>query len=351
MTAESCHQQLFILLDSVQEKGIYMRSICLTVVTLFMISGSALADTAILKNGREIHGRMIRETKTFIEMRIAQGGRIRIRKVDIATFTENDNFGFDYGQGGKAKKPVNTGEKESDAKAEKPSTPKEDAQPKSEKELFKETLPKASKRLNEKQQKKLLDKLFELRAPKLAFLPGTKPSAKESQEIKALFKTMGYSRKAGNRGVRDQAVAKLAAYGVKVLPGVAAGMDDSNVWRRRNTLRLIAKIAKNDDAWAFYNSHFKISQKLISLVVDQSDELSFSVRSAANTSLTKLSGKSVKFIENSDQFRTRGQVTARDKWELLFAKRADVYKASEAERAGKYKKLLKDWRGSSDEEP
>src|SRR5690606_5426291 len=56
----------------------------------------ALADTVILKNGREIHGRLIEERRDAIVMRVEGGGTMPIRKADIASFFEGEVL-VDYG--------------------------------------------------------------------------------------------------------------------------------------------------------------------------------------------------------------------------------------------------------------
>ncbi|MDF1660439.1 MAG: hypothetical protein P1V97_01620 [Planctomycetota bacterium] len=331
-----------------------MRKLSLVFIfALFTVPGLCFADTATLRNGREIHGKLIRETKSYIELRIAQGGKMRIRKSDIATFTENGNYGLEYGKGGVAKDPKSSDKKDgTEDGVDKGQTPNsaDKGKPKTAEDAFRASLPKPSSDWKDEDLSKMFATLYASRKPEDSFLPKTQASSTESEEIKRLIGAMGYSRKAGNRGVRDQAVDKLAKFGVKALPAVVKSISGGNYYLKRNACRVIAKIAKVDAEWAFYDQHFKISDTIIPLLNEQSSELSFTVRNAANQALVKIAGKGVGFIENTDQFRTAAQLAAQGKWKESSTASKKSYEKAQLEREKTYKKTLLDWEdGPADE--
>lgn len=331
-----------------------MQKLSLVIVfAIFALPGVCFGDTATLRNGREIHGKLIRETKSYIELRIAQGGKMRIRKSDIATFTENENYGLDYGKGGKArdpKAPSKEGGSENSAEKGNPPSSTKKGQDKTPEQEFRASLPKPSEDWKDADLKKLFDTMYGARDPKLVFLPKTEASASESQEIGKLISAMGYARKAGNRGIRDQAVEKLSKMGVKVLPQLVKSMSGGNFYLKRNACRVISKIAKSDAEWQFYDQHFKISEAVIPLVTEQSNELSFTVRNAANAALVKIAGKSVGYVENNDQFRTAAQLTAQTKWKEVSSAAKKSYEKFQLEREKIYKKALADWEDGPSED-
>lgn len=321
------------------------------IVAIFMVPSLCFADTATLRNGREIHGKLIRETKSYIELRIAQGGKMRIRKSDIATFTENDNYGLEYGKGGVAKDPKGSSKKDGagDTGKSKVPSPKTGA-PKTPEEEFRASLPTPSEDWKDEDLKKMFATLYSSRDPKDVFLKNTTASSSEATEIKKLITEMGYTRKAGNRGIRDQAVGKLTKFGAKVLPALVKSISGGNFYLKRNACRVISKIAKSDAEWSFYNQHFKISDSIIPLLAEQSSELSFTVRNSANEALVKIAGKGVGFVANNDQFRTAGQLAAQSKWKEAMSAAKKIYEKSQLERETKYKKALTDWEDGPAEE-
>ena len=61
----------------------------LVTFALLAAASPVVADTVTLKNGREIHGKLVSEGKNEVRLRTA-GGTITIPRADIATFNEND---------------------------------------------------------------------------------------------------------------------------------------------------------------------------------------------------------------------------------------------------------------------
>jgi hypothetical protein len=328
-----------------------MRCIGLCFLSLIVMSGTVFADTATLRNGREIHGRLIVETSKFIELRIAQGGRMRIMKEDIATFTENDNHGQNYGKGGvKSPRSRNgsSGKKSGGVKGSRKKVDSKKPRVKDAKELFRDSLPKASRSLKAEEKEKLLEKLFSLRDPKGAYLSLTVANAEENEELTQLFKDIGYARKAGNRGLRGQALEKLKKFGVKALPKAIEGLKNkSNVYVRRNSLRCITHMVEKGERWGFYNSHFGISEGALGLLVDQAHDLSFGVRSAANDLLKKTAGEGVGFIGNTDQFRTANQLESKKNWTKVIQSAEKSYKRDQEKRREKFEEALSEWKEGS----
>jgi len=315
-----------------------------TATALLLSSSAALmADTITLTNGREIYGRFVRETKTALLMRIGGGGILEVKKSDIATYTEDDNIGLDYGKGGvpleAPKEAKGDGDKEQAGEEKGP----EKAGSK-EAGDWQSQLPEAAKSLTEKQKKKLLAELEKLRPMSEEYLAATKPSDEEAALIAGYVKSMGYRRKAGNRGRRNVAADNLAKLGLKALPAAVKLLDDANPYQRMSAAKVIAEIAGKDEAWSFYTFHFKLDQTLTKLVGEQSAALSFGIRAEANKCLEGLTGKKTGFEPNNDQFRSRAQAESVRNWQTHFNKARKSYDKSEEKRAKAWEKALKTWK-------
>ena len=68
----------------------------LTALALAVGAGYGVADTVTLKDGREMHGRLVRESEDRIWLRTNSQGETEIPKSKIATFTENADWGRTY---------------------------------------------------------------------------------------------------------------------------------------------------------------------------------------------------------------------------------------------------------------
>ena len=60
----------------------------------------ALADTITLKSGHEVSGKLIEETGDYVLFQVP-GGRMKIMKKDIATYSEDQDYGQRYISQGK----------------------------------------------------------------------------------------------------------------------------------------------------------------------------------------------------------------------------------------------------------
>lgn len=257
----------------------------------FVVLGSsaAQADTCTMRDGREIHGRLIHENRDYVFLRIADGGTLRIERELIVSFVENDNYGFDYGRGGidpatpagaaagagtGSSTGPSTGSGSSGATAPKAAGSADQKAL----EAFAAKLPKPSEKLSELDRQTLLERLYAARPQSEEWLEKTKATGDENLTIDQLARKMGVARKVGNRGARDLAADQLAAFDVKALPALSKALSDSSPYARRNAALVITKIIKkNEPAWAFYLSHFKLGDRLVANVSEQADIYSYAV--------------------------------------------------------------------------
>lgn len=314
---------------------------------LICLAGVAEADTVTLKNGREIHGRLIKETRTHLHIRVAQGGVLRLEKARIATFSENSNYGEGYAgsptTGGSSGATESTADKPDDKPNESGKTAKSGPGAGEGEDWIKDLGP-PHESFDDASADKILERLKELRSPEARFIGETEATKEEQQTIQSLFDQMGYARKVGNRGRRGQAREKLKEFGVKVLPHVDKQLSSGNFYRRLNTARLVASLAAKDDAWRFYTHKFNLVSSLIPMVGDQSTPQSFGLRAAANEALEKLTGASMGFRPNSDQFRTAAQADALSAWKGWWAKEQEAWIKAEKERSKAWDETLALWK-------
>jgi hypothetical protein len=320
----------------------------------FVLLGSspAQADTCTMRDGREIHGRLIRETKDHVFLRIADGGTLRIEREFVVSFVENDNYGFDYGRGGidpasTAATPTAAGAKSETGSGSSGATAPKTAGSADQKalEAFAAKLPKPSEKLSELDRQTLLERLYAARPQSDEWLEKTKASGDETLTIDQLAKKMGVARKVGNRGARDLAADQLAAFDAKALPALSKALSDRSPYARRNAAQVITKILKRTEpAWAFYLVHFKLGERLVANVAEQADIYSYAVRDASNTALEAIFGGSIGFEPNSDQFRTPGQAECAATWANKWTARQKEFALNEAARAKEYDSLLEGWK-------
>lgn len=325
------------------EEAKAMRSTFLAALILILVaSGLARADTVTLTNGREMHGRLVKETRDFIMLEV-NAGVIRIEKTKIATYTRNRNYGRGYGVGGVPLPPKPTVE---DPKP-KPK-PKKD-EPKKDLPAWRKALPEPHESLSEEQRAELLKALEDSRPVKDEYLKAAE-EGDDAARIRDLFNLMGYSRKVGNRGIREQSRKELEAFGVKNLERLAANLDSPNFYKRMNTVKLLRSLATKSDEWTWYLYHFKLHEKLINAVGEQLDLGSYVIRDEADAALRALTGQSSAFQGNGDQFRTREQARAQQEWRAYFAKAEPAFKAAQKTRAETYQKALETWKNGMDAE-
>src|SRR5687767_14004916 len=73
-----------------------LRKYALTVLLMMgALAAPAFADTITFKNGHEVHGRLIEETDKHVIFQVGYG-KLKFDKREIATFTEDADYGQRY---------------------------------------------------------------------------------------------------------------------------------------------------------------------------------------------------------------------------------------------------------------
>lgn len=341
----------------------------LSLFFLVFSAGSVFADTVTLKNGREIRGRLVKENKDFIFVKVQSGGVIRIEKNSVVTFTEDERDGSSY----VPTKPMATGssavakEERNDSEGDKGtssatggstagSTSTKDSSSSgsstgAEKKDWESSLPEAHASLSEKDKADLLKVLRENRDRSEELLKATKASKEEQTKIDADYKDLGYARKAGNRGRRDQARERLKGQGLKSLPKVMEGFSRGNYYVRYHSLLLLKELVSKTDDWEWYAYHYKLPGMCLQAMKDQSETTSFGVRNEANAVLVKLFGESKGYVNNQDQFRSRSQILADQSWTQHCTTWRQAYTKKLEDMKKKYNEALEKWKNGVGEKP
>lgn len=321
---------------------------------LFLLAPAAFADTVTLKNGREVNGRLVEEREDAIRIRTG-GGVIEIRKVEIATFSENENWG-DYGRELPAETPAKPedappGGKPGDKPTDQGGSPKPaggaatapDKVPTKEEwkwpaglgaEKIAELTPIRDKYLDEL---KAMGPTPEERLKKLQLHP------EENDKLTELMQRIDFRQLQGSanlirRKARDRIIEEL---GLKATERLTAGArQDDNYWQKRVSAEALQLLAKDDDArWVLY--HFDSPGALTTLLRHQGDQTnSAPMRNQGNTSLEAITKHSVNWVDGTEAMRTAEETAAMERWTSWWKAEKARWDAEQKEKEERRQKLL-----------
>ncbi len=324
-----------------------VRPLALSCLALALGAGAALADTVTLKNGREIHGKLVEERKDEIVMKI-EGGLLPIPKRDIATFTENENFGR-YGGRPRAgdvappapPAPARPGDKPGAGGEPAPGEPAPGARPPKAPPgaLTKEGwtwaagVPEAKVEELTPVRDKLLEELEKLGPTAKERLEKATPNAEERADIAQFIQQFalrnrranaqsGRGRVGGNRAIiRGNARESLVEHGAKALEQLKQALTGDNLNTRRYSAETLKEIApggegedRKDVQWLMY--HHDIPGALLTLFDFQDDMMAPFFRKEAHETLAAVTGHDkIAYPESTEAMRTPEETQAMRDWQ------------------------------------
>lgn len=306
----------------------------------------ARADTVTLKNGREIHGRLVEERLEDIRIR-TEGGTIVIRKAEIATFSENENFG-DYGgrirpaagtqpgtpaPGGEGGTPAEGGQPDA-----QPGTPGA-TPPAGDEWRWPEGLSREEIKVLEELKAKYEAELEELGATKEERLKAVEATTQERSAMQELIRRFGLVRRQGSANLRrEQARDELVSqFGVKAIPLLADSVKSENQWISRISAQAIGLLAGGDAdgqrKWLMF--HLRVPAALLPLLDHQGEVDSPFIRQEADQALKAIAGNGVGFVASRDPLRTPAETQAMRAWQRWWTAAEKEWTEAEATKAAR----------------
>lgn len=298
------------------------------------LSSPASADTVTLKNGRELHGRLIEERVDRIRIRTTGSGVIVIMKSDIATFSENEQD-MELTPPSRTPAPEVGGETGGEPGAEGGDTSDGDWAPgvtdeqKAELGPLREKLEKELEELGPSAEERL--KANELTAP-------------ERQALAAKIKSLAVRRRQGSANLRRRnAMESLVnEFGARAIPQLVDGLGNANQWIARmsaQALGQVARSAKDKAATQWLMFHYKAPAGLITLLDHQGEVDSPFIREEANASLEAISGASQGFVASKSSLQTPAEARAGKAWKEWWDRMRDFTATAEKKKETRRKEL------------
>ncbi len=310
----------------------------------------ALADTVILKNGREIHGRLLEERPDAIVMRVEGGGTMPIRKADIASFFEGAVL-VDYGGPPREQQPAGPASQPGQAQPGQPAPPTTPAQPgaaaggaqaganASDDWTWPAGLSPAELEELTSIRDQVLAELEKLGPTAEERLEKVNPSAEERATIQEQIGYFDWQRRQGSANMRRQnAKTRVLAFGVKALPQLIESVQSEAQWTKRISAQALGELMratsddlKTDDIrWLMY--HHEVPTRLIAALDHQGEVDSPFVRQDADAALQAITGHSVGFQASTERLRTAAETEAKSAWETWWKREKARWTKAEADK-------------------
>ena len=306
----------------------------LTLAVLGALAAPALADTITFKNGHEVHGRLVEETDKYVIFQVGNG-KLRFDKKEIATFTEDADYGQRYFTPPKREEDAGNVTPGVDGKPGKAFLVPADATPEEKKDLrgvharMEEELAKLGPSPDERQRR------LDLSATERASLDAALANLSEGKSSTADF----------------------AALGPKCIAALSEALTTGNARAKANASAALADAVtrgdEGDAKWAL--GHYKVATNLANVLDASGDDGAFEARNQANHALEVISGSSQGWLETRDPAPTEAQRNATAKWKD-WAKNSDTaFETAETDREfgsnpnkSSRKTLLADWKELDD---
>lgn len=323
----------------------------------------ALADTVTLKNGREIHGRLIEERRESIRMR-TEGGTITIEKAEIASFTEGEVF-TNYGGRTRTQEEVDQATPPT-ATPGTPGTPPTTpgTPPTSPPGRTTPVDPAAEWKWPANLSPDAIAELTPIRDQVLADLAKLGPtpeerlktvvvSGEERARIQELMLRFNYRQRQGSANAhRNQARDHVLEFGLKAIPFLAEGLTHEAQWTRRVSAQGLERLAKSPPAaptppqnqgtptprpgtpaptspapttaadvkWLMY--HHEVPERLVTLLDHQGEIDSPFIRAEGATALAAVTGLTLTWPTTApeERLRTSDENKAKTAFETAWAR-------------------------------
>ncbi len=236
-------------------------------VLLLVFAATAVADTIVLKNNREIKGVILSADKDddYVELMIPQVGKMKFHKRDIAEIIWNNDDGTSYVEEFERDRPVG-------------SSP---ADPEAGDEGDESGEPGAEEGTDETEEGADAPKI--LGDIEVADPPS--PTSDERQDLDLWMRRLGDMRRRGGAGTRRiLAVKELTRMGGVAVPRLTSELSSGNLWARRNAYLVFADLGAKTDQKKY------LWEKIPNLIDGIGDE-DYLVRANANKALESLTGK------------------------------------------------------------
>lgn len=292
-----------------------------------LASTSARADTVTLKNGRELHGKLLDEDKVVIRLRIEGGGSITVPKADIATFTEGEVL-VTYSRPQADTAPVTTPTSPDPATPTPPAggaatpapTGAAPTTPAAAAWVWPASLTPAQIAELTPIRDAVLKQLADLGPPAEERLKALETSAAERTRIQELMARFRDRQRQGSANARrGVAREEVVGFGAKGIDALVDGLGSESQWTRRVSAQALGALAggagevtAKDMRWLMI--HQSVPQKLLALLGDQGEVDSPFVRADANAALEAISGAKQEWPQTTDRMRTPAESQAADAW-------------------------------------
>ncbi len=316
----------------------------------------AWADTVTLKNGREIHGRLVEERDDSIRIKTV-GGTITIAKSEVATFTENDNFGEEeYGRitpaTEKPEKPAEGAEEAPAAErggAEQPAKDGAAAGAESGEWRWDASVTDEQKARLTPIRDALLEELKKLPPSEEEMKAVVALSGPEKETLDDRVQAMAWRRRQGSANLRrENAMERVVEeFGEKAIPRLVQALGGSGQWVARMSSRALGELAKpagqglGKDAasrkWLLY--HYDAPGALIELLDHQGEIDSPFIRRDANAALEAITGEKQGWPTSTESLRTAAETKAYRAWVAWWKGAQTAWKAEQTKAEARRKEI------------
>ncbi len=305
-----------------------LRKTALTIVLLGALAAPAVADTITFKNGHEVHGRLVEETDKYVIFQVGNG-KLKFDKKEIATFTEDADYGQRYFTIPKRNATPDNVTPGADGKPGRTFYVPPEATPEERKELK-----GVHARIEEELAK--LGPSNEERARKLDL------ASNERATLDAAV---------ANLGKVASSAAAIGAFGPKALPALAEVLQTGDTGAKGDAAAAVDDSVRRGDEgevkWAL--GRYKIATLLTNVLDASGDDKSARARDNANRALETISSASQGWAETKDPNPTEAQRAATAKWKEWARKNDESWETANREKEAARKKLNADWRDMEDQ--
>ncbi|HZV00080.1 MAG TPA: hypothetical protein VFF73_25410, partial [Planctomycetota bacterium] len=304
-----------------------LRKTALLLVFAGALAAPALADTITFKNGHEVTGKLVEETADYVIFQVPNG-KLKIFKKEIATFTQDQDYGSQYFTQPK--------------RSTEPDNVTAGANGKAGRKFFMPSDASA----DEKKDLKGVHQRIEEELAKLGLTPDEHQrkidlTSEERATLSVAQGTLG----------AGASVADIARLGAKCLPAMADSLNGGNSAVRADAAAVVRDaVGRGDESdvkWAL--GKYKLATALAAALDAAGEDASAQARTNANKALEQISGNSFSWSDNKDPVPTDAQRAATTKWKEWAKKNDADFDAAEQASEKKRKDLLADW--SSMEDP
>lgn len=305
-----------------------LRRLPASVTVLALIASTAWADTVVLKNGREVRGKVLDDGKETVRVK-TDGGILTLRRADIESVRID---GSDDG----SRRPPAPVDPETPAEPVTPGRPLRSDEPwtwapEVSRERVAELTPVRDR---------LLTQLAALGPTREKRLEALACSAEERTKFQALVQDFDDVRRRGNAVQRRNAARdEMVGLGMKALPFLVEGLAQGNHWTRRMSAQALQRLMQTpggglttmDARWLVYNE--RVPAKLMALLRTQGDADAAFVRVEMAGALGAVTGQTIPYPQDAQEpSPTAAEIEATRAWAAWWQRAEGEWGRSEEEK-------------------